>query len=166
MIGLPNGVYVLEFSTEPNTSVSRVFYYVTNLRVMAISKQQDHMRYIVVDAITGQPVKGAKVKVAGTNARAKENHVTLTTNEAGEVNYVLPKDYTRHTIYVYTSDDTACRYIGADDDFYFHDDKSRTEYTRIYTDRAIYRQDRKSMWLALSMRGRIISRPLSWREKR
>lgn len=82
MIGLPNGVYVLEFSTEPNTSVSRVFYYVTNLRVMAISKQQDHMRYIVVDAITGQPVKGAKVKVAGTNARAKENHVTLTTNEA------------------------------------------------------------------------------------
>ncbi len=139
LIGLPNGVYVLEFSTEPNTSVSRVFYYVTNLRVMAISKQQDHMRYIVVDAITGQPVKGAKVKVAGTNARAKENHVTLTTNEAGEVNYVLPKDYTRHTIYVYTSDDTACRYISADDDFYFHDDKSRTEYTRIYTDRAIYR---------------------------
>lgn len=55
------------------------------------------------------------------------------------MNYVLPKDYTRHTIYVYTSDDTACRYIGADDDFYFHDDKSRTEYTRIYTDRAIYR---------------------------
>ena len=139
LIGLPNGVYVLEFSTEPQTAVNRVFYYVTSLRVLALGRQKDDMRYIVVDAVTGQPVKGAKVKIDGTSYNDKENHVTLTTSATGEVSYHFKKENSRHTIYVYTDDDKACRSISSDDNFYFYDDKSRVEYTRIYTDRAIYR---------------------------
>ena len=138
LIGLPNGVYLLEFSTEPNTSVDRILYYVTNLRVLATGRQEANMRYVVVDAVTGQPVKGAKVKIEPDNYNDKENRKTLTTNAAGEANYTFTKG-SWHSIYVYTDNDKACPSIDSGDNFNFRDDNSRREYTQIYTDRAIYR---------------------------
>jgi Large extracellular alpha-helical protein len=138
LMGLPNGVYLLEFSTEPNTGVDRVLYYVTNLRVLATGRQKADMRYVVVDAETGQPVQGAKVKVQASRYDDKENRKTLTTNAAGEASYILTKG-TWHSIYVYTDNDTACPSINSGDNFSFNDDNNRRESTQIYTDRAIYR---------------------------
>ena len=137
LAGLPNGVYVLEFSTNPDTQVTRVFYYVTNLRVLAIARQEHDVRYVVVNAETGQPVHGAQVFLEMSRYSEKKN-LTLTTNQSGEANYRFDKsDW--HKIYAYNGDDKACPAINSGVGFYFNDDKSRREYTRIYTDRAIYR---------------------------
>ncbi len=139
LIGLPNGVYVLEFYTNPKTSVYRMFYYVTNLRVLAVGRPEHDMRYIVVDAATGQPIKGANVKVESSSYRDKKFSRQLTTNSAGEANCIWPEDNRWHKIYVYTNGDKACPPVSSDDKFSFRDDKSQREYTQVYTDRAIYR---------------------------
>ena len=137
LVGLPNGIYLLEFSTEPKTAVSRVLYNVTNLRVLATGRQKADMRYVVVDAITGQPVNGAKVQV-DISRYNKDERKMLTTNAAGEANHVFTTG-TWHSIYVYTDDDKACPSVNSGDNFNFNDDNDRREYTKIYTDRAIYR---------------------------
>ena len=138
LVGLPNGIYLLEFSTEPKTAVSRVLYNVTNLRVLATGRQESDMRYVVVDAITGQPINGAKVKIKSSRYNDKENQKILTTNAAGEANHVFTNG-TWHSIYVYTDNDKACPSINSGDNFSFNDNNDRREFTKIYTDRAIYR---------------------------
>ena len=138
LVGLPNGIYLLEFSTEPKTAVSRVLYNVTNLRVLATGRQESDMRYVVVDAITGLPINGAKVKIKSSRYNDKENQKILTTNAAGEANHVFTNG-TWHSIYVYTDNDKACPSINSGDNFSFNDNNDRREFTKIYTDRAIYR---------------------------
>ena len=138
LAGLPNGVYLLEFTTDPQTEVARVLYYVTNLRVLALGRQEANVRYIVVNAETGKPVKGAKVRVESSAYNDKANKLTLTTNANGETMHTFTSG-TWHSIYVSTADDTACPPVNSGDNFNFSPDKSRREYTRIYTDRAIYR---------------------------
>ena len=137
LVGLPNGVYVLEFSTVPYTQVTRVFYYVTNLRAMAVGRKKSDVRYIVVNAETGEPVKDAKVVITPSRYR-DDLEVTLMTNDKGDVNYKVP-EYGRPEVYVSTKGDEACPPLYSDGNFSFNDDKKRQEYTRIYTDRAIYR---------------------------
>ena len=138
LAGLPVGVYLLEFSTNPSTEAYHVLYYVTNLRVLAIGKQKMNMRYVVVNATTGQPVSKAKVMIEPSVSSDKENRLTLTTNAAGEVTHQFTKG-SRHSVYVYTDNDKACPALHTGNNFYFSDDKGRKEYTSIYTDRAIYR---------------------------
>lgn len=137
MAALPNGVYVLEFETVPKTQVTRVFYYVTNLRALAVGRQPSELRYIVVNAETGQPVKGASVVIT-TSRYSDAEKVTLTTGENGAVNFHF-KSSSWHQLYVCTKGDEACPSVSSNDKFSFNDDTKRHEFTRIYTDRAIYR---------------------------
>jgi len=138
LVGLPNGVYLLEFTSAPHTEVARLLYYVTNLRVLAVGRQKANVRYIVVDAETGKPVKGAKVRVESSSYGDKENKKMLVTNADGETAHTFTKG-TWHNIYVSTDDDTAFPSISSGDNFVYNNDNSRREYTKIYTDRAIYR---------------------------
>ncbi len=138
LVGLPNGVYLLEFTSTPQTEVARVLYYVTNLRVLAVGRQKANYRYIVVDAETGKPVKGAKVNVETGSYGDKENKKTLITNANGETTNTFTKG-TWHKIYVSTDNDIACPSVSANDYFSYNNPDSRREYTKIYTDRAIYR---------------------------
>ncbi len=138
LIGLPNGVYVLEFTTKPNTEVKRVFYNVTSLRMLAIGRGPSNVRYIVVNAKTGEPIKGATVRLEPTSYRNKEKTLTLTTNEEGAVKHTFIKGI-YYDVFAYTNGDEACPSIDSSNSFYFRDDKDRHEYTHIYTDRSIYR---------------------------
>ena len=138
LAGLPRGVYLLEFSTKPSTEVCRVLYYVTNLRVLSVARQKSDVRYVVVDAEKGQPVAGAKVMISTSRYDSKKKPTILTTNKAGETNHRFT-DGSWHKVFVYTDNDQTCPSINGGDNFYFSDDKSLREYTRIYTDRAIYR---------------------------
>ena len=138
LIGLPYGVYVLEFSTDPGTGVHRVFYYVTDLRLMAVGPSSGTVRYIVVNSETGQPVSGANVKIYTSRSDDKKNQLNLTTNAKGEVSHHFENN-SWHNIFVSTNDDIACPSTSGSAGYSFNDDKSRKEYTRIYTDRAIYR---------------------------
>ena len=50
--GLSPGVYLLEFSTQPQTEVSRMLYYVSGLRLMTEAQPDNSIRYVVVDVTT------------------------------------------------------------------------------------------------------------------
>ena len=138
LVGLPLGVYLLEFSTNPSTSVDRRLYFVSDLRVMAIGQPESRMRYVVVDAAKGQPVKGATVRVRPNYYKSEKNRATLTTNAKGEANFTLDGN-AQHYAYAYTSKDRYCPELRANEDFHFYDSNYRREHTEIFTDRAIYR---------------------------
>lgn len=99
------------------------------------------MRYIVVNTQTGQPVKGAKIRITPNYYYDDEKNkepVILETNAEGEVTYRFAKER-RHKVFAYTLQDQACPETGASDNFHFYEDNNRREYTHLYTDRAIYR---------------------------
>lgn len=102
-------------------------------------------RTIVVDAMSGQPVQGAKVEFYSTESNSKRKvHATLTTDAEGRA--TLPHDKLKYTerLYLYTHvtladdiwlpDETS--YIGRGYGYHSSDIDTRI---RLYTDRAIYR---------------------------
>ena len=65
--GMPAGVYMLEFETQPATRVSRSLYFVSGMRVILQHQPDNTVRYVVVDATTGQPVSGATLALGFSN---------------------------------------------------------------------------------------------------
>ena len=60
--GLTPGVYLLE-CVSPGMDTARALYFVSGVRVMTQAMPQDQMRYVVVDARTGQPLPNAVLKL-------------------------------------------------------------------------------------------------------
>lgn len=133
---LPVGVYMMEFKSQPTTQVSRSLYFVSDLRVLANAIPDNRVRYVVVNATTGQPVAGATIKLSDYGYRQKPEY--LTTDGNGECIY--QQKVNRHNnVFVTTAADKACPPM----DYYGHFQNygSPDNMTRIavYTDRAIYR---------------------------
>ena len=137
--GLPVGVYLIEMESKPTTSVSRRFYFVSGLRTMVESLPENRQRYVVVDAVEGQPVKGATLELRGyVNGRSDQLMATLTTNAKGEA--VWQYSNRRPTsVYSFTSNDKACLPMGTYGSFAFYEGERQVERTQLFTDRSIYR---------------------------
>ena len=141
--GLPVGVYMLEFETQPATRTSRSLYFVSDLRVLSLTlpsadaDEQGQKRIVVVNATTGQPVKNATVDVRwgwGQN----EGKASLTTDGNGECMLTPEKDASRFRLRAHTTSDNACPEM--DDWGRYHYRKVYEEsQTAIFTDRSIYR---------------------------
>ena len=137
--GLPVGVYMIEMESTPATETSRQLYFVSNLRTLGEALPDNQMRYVVVDAKEGQPVKGATVELRGyVNGRSNQKIATLTTDSKGEAVYKYDKERPT-TIYTYTATDKACRPMSSYNRFSYYDGERRIERTHLFTDRAIYR---------------------------
>lgn len=132
---LPVGVYMIEVETLPSMKkkVERSFYYVSNLRVLSQHLSKSKTRYVVVNATTGQPVGGAKLRF---NSNGKI--VTLTTDSKGEA--VSETGSLRVTeLFVTTDDDKACAEMNHYGYFTYYRQQDLREEARIFTDRSIYR---------------------------
>ena len=130
---LPVGVYLVEFESSPRTKeVERVLYYVSNLRVIAQQYPDKKMHYVVVDATTGHPVKGAQLTFTRNNAT-----VTLTANDKGECEYDI--NQRNRTFFVTTAKDKACPAMTIYGYYAYYDNDRVVHNVEIYTDRAIYR---------------------------
>ena len=131
---LPVGVYMVEVETLPSMKkVERSFYYVSNLRVLSQHLSKSKTRYVVVNATTGQPVGGAKLRF---NSNGKI--VTLTTDSKGEA--VSETGSLRVTeLFVTTDDDKACAEMNHYGYFTYYKQQEMREEARIFTDRSIYR---------------------------
>ena len=131
---LPVGIYLLEFESSPKTENKvRMLYYVSSLRMLSMMLPGMKMRYVVVDAETGQPVNGAQLKLC------KENGMTtLTTNEKGECEYSLAKRNVSE-IYVTTEKDNVCPSMNSYGYFSYYNNDRVVNHAEIFTDRAIYR---------------------------
>ena len=138
--GLSAGVYMLEFASTPATEVSRHLLFVSNVRVLMQSLPNDQMRYVVVDAITGQPLPGAKVRqIVYNTGRRSEREATLTTDGKGECLYTFAKNEHLRQVRATTDADKACPPYNGYGTFSFYSQNETRTLGVVYADRAIYR---------------------------
>ena len=137
--GLPTGVYMVELKTTPSTEVVRTLHRVTDMYVMNETQPDQTIRYVVVNATTGQPIAGARLKIKERVTYRNENTYEATTNENGE--YIFStSDVTRsRSVFAYTTEDKAAPALGGNNRYeYYEADRTRNQ-TVIFTDRSIYR---------------------------
>ena len=137
--GLPVGVYMLEFSTLPDTHTSRVLYFVSGIRILSQGQPDNKIRYVVVDATTGLPVSGATLLLTfNKNFRQAASTQTLTCDKQGEVIYDI-SDKRPSTVFAYTAADNSLPPINSYGNYSYYDVRYNNTHTQLFTDRSIYR---------------------------
>ena len=136
--GLPVGIYLLTFDTNIGTQVSNTFYHVSDLRLLSQKLPDNQMRYVVVNATSGQPVKGAHLKLSLYKSKGGEKTVTLTTDNKGECFFDV-KENSIAGAWLTTADDKACPSLSAYGYFSMYNNDREVKRVEIYTDRSIYR---------------------------
>ena len=136
--GLPIGVYMLEFTTSPSTEVERRLYFVTDIYTLSESQPGNKIRYVVVNATTGQPVTGAHLRIR--QYKTYRDYITheYKVSNRGELNYT-PDATGRQEVFAYTDDDKACPEMSVANRYRYYGAEKNELRTNIYTDRAIYR---------------------------
>ena len=141
--GLPVGVYMMEVETQPTTDVSRSLFYVSDVRVMMQALPHNHdnqLRYVVVNATTGKPIAGAKLRLMNNRAYGEYKTVaTLTTGSNGEAIYYCKNQERPNYAFATTADDRACPETNVYGNFNYYDNSRTINQVAIYTDRSIYR---------------------------
>ena len=137
--GLPTGMYMVEMTTTPATEVVRTLYHVTDLYTMAETQPNGKIRYVVVNATTGQPVEGAHLKIKERESYRNEKTTVGVTNDKGEY-FFTTKDVSRtRSAFAYTDDDKASAVLRGSGRYEFYDAYRTVNRTTIFTDRSIYR---------------------------
>lgn len=140
---LPAGVYMLEIESNPATTVSRQLYYVSGLKTLSLPLPDNEIRYAVVNAVSGQPVSGAKIKLnVGTRTNNGNNNsktITLTTNSKGEAIFSNKENDNIYSIFAYTDKDKYCPSSYSRGVYYYNGRSTFSEHTQVMTDRSIYR---------------------------
>lgn len=137
---LPVGVYVLEIlSDNKDVPTYRSFVFVSNLKAVYTALPKEQYRLAVLDATTGQPVPGAKIRLKKEKYNNKPAEVLqLTCNAYGEVMHSV-KDRRPDYIYVYTDKDKACKEEDGGAWFNYHDGDQSSDEINLFTDRTLYR---------------------------
>lgn len=139
--GLPVGVYLVEATTD-NSKIEpqRALLNVSNLYVMAQGLPDNQVRYVVVNATTGEAVPGAHLRLTtpATYDNEKEQTIGLTTDKNGEAYYKYSKRVPEKA-FAYTDNDKALRETNVSARYNYWSNKDNQEDTRLFTDRAIYR---------------------------
>ena len=136
--GLPTGVYLLEFTSLPQTEVVRQLYFVSGIRLLQQGQPDNNRRYVVVDATTGQPVKNASIRLSfRKNWNSPETTRVLTCNSQGEVVYTGEQRPSR--LFAYTANDSYCPEQNGYGAYSYYERQYNNEHTNLFTDRAIYR---------------------------
>ena len=136
---LPAGVYMVEVESSPQTDVARHLYYVSNVRVLMQPLPGKQQRYVVVDATTGQPLKGAHVRLSVYNRYPElRTLATLTTDNTGEAVYKITGEEPR-IVFAYTDNDKACPTLNSSGEYSYHEGLELRHHVNVYTDRCIYR---------------------------
>ena len=138
LAALPVGVYMLEFVSEPETRVERRLYYVTDLYTLTEEQPDGQIRYVVVNATTGQPVAKAHVRIKDYTALNKYDTHHLVTDSKGECILKQHKGR-RREVFTYTNSDKASPEMNLTTRYSYGEAAEWTETTCIFTDRTIYR---------------------------
>ena len=137
--GLPVGMYMVEITTAPATEVVRTLYHVTDLYTIAETQPNGKIRYVVVNATTGQPVDGAHLKIKERESYRNEKTYLAVTNDKGEYMFTT-KDVTRtRSVFAYTDADKASAVMRGTNRYNFFDVYRNMQQRVIFTDRSIYR---------------------------
>ncbi len=139
LASLPQGIYMLEFSTLPQTETTRLLYFVSDLRMLVEPQPDNKLRYVVVDATSGQPVGGAKLQLTFRTVRGQETtHKQLTCNQQGEVVYSYGKQRPS-TAFAFTQQDNSSPKVSSFGTYSYYERTYNAEHINLFTDRSIYR---------------------------
>ncbi len=138
---LPAGVYMLEFASVPETRVARVLYFVSGVRVIMQELPGNKIRYVVVDATTGQPISGAQLRIGHRKGWNKPlTTQLLTCDKQGETVYTYQDSQRPQEVFAYTVADNYCPpmdgYYGR---YSYYERNYDSEHINIFSDRRIYR---------------------------
>ena len=138
LAGLAPGVYMIEFSS-PQTETSRQLYFVSGVRVLSQTMPDEQMRYVVVDAQTGQPIPKATLRLSYRKSwKHPEKTEELTCNQQGEVLHKFG-DRTPSQLFAYTKTDVYNPPMNAYGRYSYYGREYNNEHTSVFTDRSIYR---------------------------
>ncbi len=139
LAALPAGVYLLSFSTNPETETIYQLYFVSGIRLLQQTQPDKQLRYVVVDATTGQPVGGAQLRLGFERYNRKTiAPITLTCDQQGEVIYDASKQQPSR-VFPYTAKDTSCPEYFAYGSYYYQERSYNQQRVVLFTDRSIYR---------------------------
>lgn len=138
---LSAGVYLVEYaSTDKNIAPTAELIFVSDLYVLAERLPKNQLHYAVVNAITGQPIAGAKLKLTlHTYSNDKAETALLTTDRDGQATYTLKSRSASAEVYAYTEQDKA--YPASELWTAYNitsQDRQRAEID-LFTDRSLYR---------------------------
>lgn len=140
--GLPAGVYLVELSADNvGVSVERSLLRVSGLYVVTEHQPDKNVRFVVLDAATGMPVSGAKIRVTMAARSGEEPATTtLTCGYDGEatLHYTSAKPL---SYYAFTDDDTALPELPLSGSYTFNAPRNTKDgiVAKLFTDRRIYR---------------------------
>ncbi len=137
---LPEGIYLVEFSTNnKDINETRDLLYISNLHVISEQLPGKRIRYAVVNATTGQPIKGANLRLTWTEGYYDEKKSkTVTTNEKGEYIFLYNKTKPEE-VWPSTIKDVYCPNSSLWNSFYYSKYEQNIISGELFTDRAIYR---------------------------
>lgn len=141
---LPVGVYVVEFTTN-NAAVrpERLLLSVTNLSVVYQAMPDHKVRFAVLNATTGEPVAGAKLRFRSADEVANNDFSkakTFICDDKGEV--TVDANVMKGKLYYYasTDNDKASNELNSSYSYYFFGNGNKVEpVLKMFTDRSIYR---------------------------
>ncbi|MCR4918794.1 MAG: alpha-2-macroglobulin, partial [Prevotella sp.] len=139
--GLPVGVYLVELSSNPSTQVSRRMLYVSDVRVISQPMPEHKVRFVVVNATTGQPIAKARLEITShTGYYSDKKEYTLTTDANGECIYTQREKENSYSVYAKTADDPYCPRVYENGRYYCPNISDKTSHSAsVYTDRQLYR---------------------------
>lgn len=138
---LPLGTYLIDATCDgTNISSKNEFQIliVSDLKVIALQQTKTQKRYVVVDAISGKPVAGAKLHLTGR--KEYENKRVVSTDEKGEYICEFTIDNEPRYVFATTDKDKAMQsqFLSTSFPNYEKDNEVRRE-TSVFTDRRLYR---------------------------
>jgi hypothetical protein len=137
---LPVGVYMLEAETTPATKVARQLLYVSGVRLISQPMPDRMVRFVAVDAVSGQPLPDTKLELTSyTGYYSEKKDYTLKTDERGEAVYTQREKERSHTVFATTADDRYCPTINQRGEYNYYANDKESSTVRVYTDRHIYR---------------------------
>ena len=142
--GLPVGVYMVEFQSNPSTEIVRRLYFVTDVYTIAEDQPgTEGVRYVTVSARTGQPIAGAHLHIKEYTTYAAFDEFDVVTDNKGEYIFKTQNVSRKRVVFAYTDTDKACPELTENNYFSYYDRDDLVYRTCIYTDRAIYRPGQK-----------------------
>ena len=108
----------------------------SGVRLLSQPQPDNVTRYVVVDATTGQPLKGAQLRM--TFRGSQDEKKTLTTDANGEVTYDSSQQRP-YELFAYTATDNYCPSQNAFGRYVYYEHQYNRENCSVFTDRSIYR---------------------------
>ncbi len=132
------GVYLVEISSTPSSEIQRQLIYVSNMFVVAQHLPGNKLRMAALNATTGLPVAGARLRLVFPRWGAKRADIIVDCDDKGETVWTYGNERPESIFPFIAGDEYSCG-VSAYGNYYYNAKNESYTNIEIFTDRAIYR---------------------------